>query len=502
MSEKNEKDIGKQSLTIESKHKSLKLNAFVNTIKTLASLLFPLITFPYASRVLGVRQVGKYNFANSIISYFLLLAALGISSYAIREGSQYRYDKKKISEFASEIFSINIISSIVSYILLFVCLILVRRLDSCRTEIVIFSFEIVITTFGIEWLYNIYEDFVYIAIRSFIFQCLSLILLFLLVKGPRDLDNYVLVTVISMTGNNFFNWFHAKRYCKIRFTCHINWKRHLKPIFIIFSTTVAVAIYVSSDTTMLGFLVSDNNYTVGIYSVATKIYNIFKNIIVSFLVVLIPRFSSIIHEDGGRVKASNLFNKLSTVLITVATPMIFGLIMLAQDVIIIVSGIEYLHSVSSLRILMLACFFSFFAYLFSQCILIPNRREKVFLIATAISAVTNIGLNFVLIPIMHEVGTAVTTLLAEMITFILVYHSSKPYIDFNIHKKDIFSVIIGTIAIICICLLCNKFVNSIVLRVSGAIFISVLAYWLILKGLNNSVTCEIEKMLSNKFHKK
>jgi O-antigen/teichoic acid export membrane protein len=96
--------------------KSLKVNAVVNMAKTVLSLVFPLITFPYVSRVLGVNQMGKYNFANSVISYFLLIAALGISTYAIREGTQYRNNQKAIDEFASEMFSINLVSTVVAYV--------------------------------------------------------------------------------------------------------------------------------------------------------------------------------------------------------------------------------------------------------------------------------------------------------------------------------------------------------------------------------------------------
>lgn len=488
-------------MSLEKKHnKSLKINAVVNTLKTILSLAFPLITFPYVSRVLGVNQLGKYNFANSIISYFLLIAALGISTYAVREGTQYRDNPTQISQFASEMFSINIISTVISYIALFVCLLLVRRFDLCRTEILIFSIEIIATTIGIEWIYNIYEDFVFIAVRSLIFQCISLVLLFLLVRGPGDVDKYVLVTVISFSGNNILNWFHAKRYCNIRLTTHIDWKRHLKPILIIFSTSIATTIYVSSDTTMLGFLVNDNNYSVGIYSVATKIYNIFKNVIVAFLVVLIPRFSLLAHEENGKEKVSKLFNQLSTIVLTLVTPMMLGMIMLAPDIIRIVSGEQYIDAVPSFRILMTACLFSFFAYLFAQCILIPNRKEKSFFIATAISAGTNIGLNFILIPYIHEIGAAITTLLAELITMVLVYRGSKGCVNFKIMKRDVLSVIFGTSAIVIICALGNMFISMMLARVGICVIVSILVYWFILKAMKNSVVGEIERAISTKLH--
>lgn len=75
--------------------KSIKVNALLNSVRTVLNLIFPLITFPYVSRILLVDELGKYNFSQSIVSYFLLIAALGIDNYAIREGAKYRDDRKK-----------------------------------------------------------------------------------------------------------------------------------------------------------------------------------------------------------------------------------------------------------------------------------------------------------------------------------------------------------------------------------------------------------------------
>ena len=90
--------------------KSLTLNTILYTLKSIFSIVYPLITFPYISRVLSAEGVGQYSFSNSVVSYFLLIAALGTSTYAIREGAKIRDDREKFQKFAQEIFSINIIS--------------------------------------------------------------------------------------------------------------------------------------------------------------------------------------------------------------------------------------------------------------------------------------------------------------------------------------------------------------------------------------------------------
>lgn len=101
------------------KEKSIKINAVLNVMKTVLSLVFPLITFPYITRVLQVNAIGKYDFSVSVISYFSLIAALGITTYAVREGTKYRGDQEKNESVRKRDFSINLYATIVSYILLF-----------------------------------------------------------------------------------------------------------------------------------------------------------------------------------------------------------------------------------------------------------------------------------------------------------------------------------------------------------------------------------------------
>ena len=105
---------------------SVSVNAMLNVLKQCCNIVFPLITYPYVAQTLGATNLGKYSFAESVIQYFLLLSALGIPSYAIREGSRIRNDKKKISQFASELFSINFLAMLLSYLILFllICFVL------------------------------------------------------------------------------------------------------------------------------------------------------------------------------------------------------------------------------------------------------------------------------------------------------------------------------------------------------------------------------------------
>lgn len=148
------------------KQHNLKLNAILNTIKTLFGIIFPLITFPYVSRVLMPENIGKVNFGSSFVSYFSLIASLGISTYAIRECSAKRNNKNELSETASQIFSINICTTVIAYVLMFLTLLFFRKFDSYRTLIIVQSTTILFTTLGCDWLNSAMEDFAFITLRT------------------------------------------------------------------------------------------------------------------------------------------------------------------------------------------------------------------------------------------------------------------------------------------------------------------------------------------------
>ena len=388
------------------KNKSLTKNAILNGIRNGLNLLFPLITFPYVSRVLQVEKLGEYNFANSVISYFVLLAGLGISSYAVREGAKLREDKDKFNFFTSSVFTINVLSTVISYICLFGCLWILESLHKYSMLILVFSIQIIFITIGVEWVYSIYEEYLYITLRGILFKILSIIFLFIFVKTEEDVIAYAGITVFASVGSNLLNFINLKKYCKLSLVdlklCYV----HLKPILTLFASSVAVMIYVYSDTTMLGLMKGD--YEVGIYSVSTKIYTIMKSMLSSVIIVSIPRVS-LYYGTNQTQKFNNTVQKIYDTLMVLVIPIVLGIFILSERIVVFISGKEYLRSISSLRILSIALIFCISGWIFNQCILLPSGKEKIILKATAYSAGLNIGLNFILIP--YIVMTSVCVIL-------------------------------------------------------------------------------------------
>lgn len=476
------------------KRKSIKINAVLNSIKTILGVIFPLITFPYISRVLNIDDIGKYNFSSSIVSYFILLAGLGITTYAVREGSKFRDNKEKLDEFVSQVFSINLIATIISYFLLFLCIFNIPKLQEYRTIILILSSEILFTTLGMGWIYNIFEEYVYITIRTIAFQIISLILIFIFVRISSDLYNYVAIVAFSSSGANVINFFCARKYCKLKLKFDKATFKHLKPILIIFSTTIAITVYVSSDTTMLGLMTS--NYETGLYSVSVKIYTILKNLLVSILIVLIPSFSILSDCDKG--KFEELFAEVLNIMLLIILPIVVGLFMVSEDVIQLIAGSAYVEATTSLKLLSVAIMFSFLAYIYTQCVLIPFRKESIVLKATIISAVVNIVLNTILIPFWGINAVSFTTIIAELLVFLIGYKQSKKLVKVSELYSDLKSVIIGCICIGITCKLVSSIVSISHIRLIFSIILSIIIYVLVLLIYRNSVLVKYIQKLNLK----
>lgn len=433
-------------------NKSIKRNAIISTLQTAMSILFPIITYPYVVRILGVYELGKFYFSSSYVNYFVLLAGLGIGTYAIREGTPLRDDKQKFQTFTNEIFTINIASMFISILLLVITVFCIPKLRNYRILMLILGAQIFFTTVGRNWLYSLYEDYLPMAIRTIIFQFISMGLLFTLVKSERDVLVYCLIIVVSSVGKELINIFDSRKYAKIGFTTK-GIKKHILPIVLIFSMSISATICSNIDMTMLGFWGTDWN--VGIYSVSVKVYSLINQMLAAMFIVTIPRFSYYVGKKE-RTNYISLFDKILNSTLYISVPAAVGLIMLSKEIILVIGGSQYLPACSSLKVLSISLVFNLIAYVIGYGVLLPNKKEKYLFISILVSTLVNVVLNIFLIPRYYQAAAAVTTLIAEITSFACCAFFMKKSIDYRIVQvknilKNSVSIIIGVVAIIIIC---------------------------------------------------
>lgn len=425
------------------KQKNIKTNAILNAIKSGLSVLFPLITFPYASRILGVANIGKINYSSSIVSYFSLIAALGISTYAVRQGSKKRDDQVQLSTFANEVFTLNVFSAMFSFVLLLGLVCLLPQLRSYRTIVLVQSISIVLSPLSVDWINTIYEDFAYITIRSIFTQIIFLLALFIFVKNADDYYIYAGLLVFSNCITYLLNYIHCRKYIRFKVDFFSAWKSHIKPSLVFFASRLAIEIYVSSDTTMIGWFNGD--IYVGLYAVSVKIYTVVRNILTSIYMVTIPRLSNYVAKSDW-YKFKELLTDISSILILLILPAGAGLIALSKEMVVLISGGEYAAASISLSILGVALIFAVPSGIMVNCINTPLGKEAVSLKATIISAIVNICLNFLFVPLFKQNGAAVTTVVSELVVLLYCVKKIKSisdYIDFSKLKRNTVQGLVG-----------------------------------------------------------
>lgn len=480
------------------KMKSLKVNAALNMIKQGCSVLFPLITFSYVSRVLGSEGFGAYNFSFSVADYFINFAALGIGAYAVREGAKQRDRKELTEEFCREVFTINFISALLSTIALAILLISVRSLASYRTLIIIISSQLWLFALGAEWINEIYEDYLYMTVRYIVIQVISLVLTFTLVKTREDVAGYALILVFTSAGGNILNIWHVRKYAKLRLVFTKEVLRHLKPIFLLYATNLAVSIYVNADITMLKFYRSDA--MIGVYSLSTRIYAIAKRLVVSSITAMTARLA--FYSRNDRPSYLKVTKQALNMLVFLFIPCVAGMMMMSKPIILLVGGAEYLGGWLSLDILSVAMVFALLSGFFSSCVLVIFNCERILLISTSIAALVNIILNLFMLPAYGIEAAAVTTLVAEMINMVIQLRYARKYLDGTrlLSSENLVKCLISTVSILIICFAVRQLAGDGIKSLFIAVPLSCISYAGLNLLLHNSMFYSFLKLGEKKRH--
>lgn len=424
--------------------KSIKTNYIYTVANTFLGLVFPIITFPYISRVLQPEGIGLYNFYSSILAYVGLLANIGISLYATKKIAQYREDRKLRSKLTAEIFLLNVITTACAYSLVFALDWFSPKIHENQLLFYVMSLSIIMGPLAVNWFFQAVEDFKYITIRSLFIKFFSLILLFAFVRTKEDVIYYATVTLIATAGNNFFNIVHLRKYLNIN---EIHWRslnvfQHLKPSLVLFILNIVISIYVNLDSVMLGYIQSEA--AVGYYSVAGKISHIILSMVTSLGVVLLPRFSYLL-EAKEYCEFNKLCRKSIDFTVCVSLPVVVGVILLSQPLIIWIFGQEYLPSASVLQIIAPIIFFAGITNVFGIQILYPKGKEKLVIFSTLGAAVVNFSLNMILIPKYSYNGAALATCIAEVVVLILQVLLGKKYFPQGLLRHSFIIYLVATL---------------------------------------------------------
>lgn len=452
---------------------SIKKNFIYNTLLNISKIIFPLITAPYVSRILEPDGIGIYHFAATYAGYFALVAMLGVPTYGVREVAKLRDKKAEMSLLVSQLFTIvALTTAIVSVIYIFTLLVIYQL----RIDFLLFllsGFCIYLSPFQTTWFYQGIEEFDFITIRTLIIKFLSVICLFIFVTQKNDLIAYVVITVCGTVIADIWNYLKMREKGVRPHLTTKDLKHHIKPIMLLFASSVAISIYTVLDTLMLGFI---SDYTeVGFYSNAMMMARVFLTIVTSLSIVSIPRFTYYMNE-GDTVNANLLANKSFSFAGLLAFPLTIGMVCIAPVLIPWFFGEQYLGAVLPLRILSFINIAVGFSNILGIQILVGMGKDRLFLRCILYGAFSNFILNCLLIPSYGAIGASIASVIAELlITISMVYYvSMKTPIIIKV-KGDLIKSLTGSVLFIPLIIVIPKMDSGLLYLITFG-FIAIVIY--------------------------
>ena len=425
--------------------KSLKLNFIMNAMLTMSSFLFPLISFPYVSRILGPEGTGRVDFATSLIAYFLMFAQLGIPTYGVRACAKVRDDKHLLTKTAQELLIINLVMSVVAYAALAVGLIFVPILREDRMLYVVVSLTIIFNTIGMEWLYKALEQYTYITVRSIAFKLVSLVAMFALIRAKDDYLIYGGITILASSASYLMNFVHARKYISLRPVGGYSFKPHLRAVMVFFAMACATTVYTNMDKVMLGLFLGPDSVYGGYYGAATRIKSILVSIVTSLGTVLLPRASYYV-QNGQMDEFRKISRKALNFVVLAAAPLTLYFILFARQGILLLSGAAYLGAVAPMQLIMPTLLFIGLTNILGIQILVPTGREKTVLYSVIVGAVTDVICNFLLIPRFQAAGAALSNMIAEAAVLVFQIVALRKEIGTAFRSISYWKVILGLVA--------------------------------------------------------
>ncbi len=392
---------------------SVKFNFIMNIILTVSGVIFPLITFPYISRVLLVEGSGKIAFSTSVVTYFTMFATLGLPTYGVRACAQVRDDRERLSQTVQELLIISGITTSITYVVFFASLFLIPTFSERKKLLMIMGISIGLTTIGVQWLYNALEQYSYITLCALVFKLIGMILMFLFVKDIDDYLIYGVIYVIGSAGSYILNFVRLKKFVSLKKQRRYELRKHLKATFTFFLLSAASSVYLNLDVVMLGFMQGETQ--VGYYNAGIKVKSVLVACVTSLGAVLLPRLSYYI-QNRNQEEFRRMISKAFNFVFVVATSVCIYFTLFARESILLLSGSEaFLPAVKPMIILLPTVLLIGLSNVTGIQVLTPLGEERKVVISVAVGAIFDFLFNLILIPQYGADGAAFSTLMAEIL---------------------------------------------------------------------------------------
>lgn len=408
-----------------------KSNVYVNYLYNLSYqllvIVLPLITTPYVSRALGASGIGAYSYTQSITQYFILFGCIGLNMYGQKQIAFVQDDIHKRSKLFFELVIVRVFTILISLTLFYLTCV---QNEKYHLLFLIQTIDIIASIFDISWFYQGIEDFKKIVLRNFVVKIVGVILIFTFVKDSNDLYLYTLCYSSTLILGNLSMWMYIPKLVKKIKIQSLNSIQHIKPTITMFIPQIATSIYTMLDKTMIGAL-TRIDAEVGYYEQSQKIIKMAMTLVTSLGTVMLPRIANMFANKDFKQIEIYMMNSFRFVF-ALGFPIMFGIMGISKGLIPWFYGEGFDKVLPNMIIIAPIVIIIGLSTIIGTQYLLPTNRQAEFTTSVIIGSITNVILNFILIPKFMSVGAAIATVIAEL--SVSSFQLYKVRSEFNLKK--------------------------------------------------------------------
>lgn len=389
---------------------SIKRNFAYSFILTASGYVFPLLTYPYVSRILGVSGIGICDFVDSIINYFILFSMMGIATCGIREIAVHKDNRERRSKIFYSILLLNIISTAIALVILLTAMYTVPALAQYRKLLYIGVLKLIANIFLIEWFYTGMENFAYITKRTIAVKLIYVVAIFVFIRKPEDYSTYYILTVAAIVLNAGWNMIYTRKIVTFSLK-DVSIKPLLATFFSMGLYKIITSIYTTMNVTWLGFVTDTDQ--VGYYTSATKLYTIIISVFTAFTGVMLPRLSAL-HALGNEEEFWKKIRLSVEALACFSFPVTVFSIIFAPNILHFLLGNGFEGAYLPFRIIAPLVFIIGYEQILVLQILIPRNYDRIVLRNSVIGASLAVLANFLIVKMYGATGSAIVWLSSEL----------------------------------------------------------------------------------------
>lgn len=416
--------------------KSIKVNTFFNFLLTFSTILFPLVSMPYISKVLKISDIGLVNKGTAFCTLFTNLFSFGLAGYASRQVARVRDDKLELNRVFSSVLLTHILLTVFGLCIYFTYSFFFVQDDNTKTIFLLFSILFAVQPFAIEWLYSGLEEFKYISLRSIFVKLLMLASLFVFVHEEKDFVLYAILYIGAQGLNALFNIIHSRKFVRFSFK-NLSFKSLLWSSKFFYLQTILAVCYQNINQLILG----KNTEQLAYFVRGTTLVGLVGSFVGPVINAVKPRLENIIGNDADSYK------KFSTITFEIVSfviwPLGFGIAALSENIMFLFGGEAFKSGYRVLMILAIGSIFTQYSVFFNTIISTPAGFEKNTFWGNLVVAMSALILNPICIAKYGAIGAAFVLAFSELLGMIVqlcFIKKQKLYLDFLNFKQLVYFI--------------------------------------------------------------